>query len=387
MKSHFIASILTLMTFSPVYSENTSETLSEKWGTTKNDLGDKGLDVELVYTAEYFENFNGGIKEGGDYRGDVSLFVGLDTEEAGWWDKGQFFVHVQQQHGEGITERYVGDIQGVSNIDADHFLQISEFWYTHTFNDERAWLKVGKQDANEEFLTTEFGGEFLNSSPGTHPSAPIATSPDQDLGVMVSLEVKEDLRVLMGAYQARPDGGRSLGHALDSLRGPLYIVEPIIDYAIGDKAGQFHLGYWINNDDTKRLDASDSSDDLDGVYLTLDQVLLHDENSKPVIGASLQYAKNDDRYMEVDTFYGASFEWFGPVDGRDDDIVGLGIYQAKLSGDGGFEKDHETVYELFYKFQLNSWCSVKPDLQYIVNPGGSDNPDATVLGVRAEFSF
>jgi carbohydrate-selective porin OprB len=79
--------------------------------------------------------------------------------------------------------------------------------------------------------------------------------------------------------------------------------------------------------------------------------------------------------------------WASPFDSREVDLLGLGIYRAELARDAGFEKDHETVYELFCKVQMTPWCSVKPDSQYIVNPGGSANSDATVLGVRAEINF
>ena len=46
----------------------------------------------------------------------------------------------------------------------------------------------------------------------------------------------------------------------------------------------------------------------------------------------------------------------------------------------------ETAIEAFYKYQLTEFMSVKPDLQYIVNPGGAGR-DAIVAGVRLEISF
>ena len=46
----------------------------------------------------------------------------------------------------------------------------------------------------------------------------------------------------------------------------------------------------------------------------------------------------------------------------------------------------ETAIEAFYKYQLTEFMSIKPDLQYIVNPGG-DGRDAIVAGVRLGMSF
>lgn len=188
--------------------------------------------MELVYTAEYVENFDGGIKEGGEYRGDLSMFIELDTAKASWWKNGEFFIHIQEQHGDGITERYVGDLQGVSNIDADDFLQISEFWYTHYFMDERLWLKLGKQEANADFAYVENGGEFINSSAGFSPSIPLTSYHDQDFGAVLGIDVNKQLGFKMGAYQAHPNGSRSLGNTIEKLYGPMWMMEPTIHYSL-----------------------------------------------------------------------------------------------------------------------------------------------------------
>ncbi len=357
------------------------------WGGVRSEWVDQGLHVELVYTAEYFENFNGGIKEGGDYRGDLSLFIELDTAKAGWWENGDFFIHIQEQHGDGITERYVGDLQGVSNIDADDFLQISEFWYTHYFMDERLWLKFGKQEANADFAYVEHGGEFINSSAGFSPSIPLTTYPNQDFGAVLGIVILEQLSVKLGAYQARPNGSRSLGNTIDKLHGPMWMVEPTIHYSLNGKPGDLRLGYWRNDDEVDRLDGNGSADHMDGYYLNIDQTLVQDDEGNQILGMFAQYAKSDEDYVETETYYGAGLVWNGPFDSREEDLFGVGMYRAELSSDAGFERDHETVYELFYKVQVTPWCSVKPDLQYIVHPGGSTKSDATVLGMRAEITF
>ena len=46
----------------------------------------------------------------------------------------------------------------------------------------------------------------------------------------------------------------------------------------------------------------------------------------------------------------------------------------------------ETAIEIFHKFQLSPWLSLKPVLQYIFNPGG-DGRDAIVVGARVEIAF
>ena len=70
-------------------------------------------------------------------------------------------------------------------------------------------------------------------------------------------------------------------------------------------------------------------------------------------------------------------------------VAGLMVSHAHLSDEpgAGFTEDAETAFELFYKVQLGTHLSLKPDVQYIVNPGGGGLDDAWVTTLRIELSF
>ena len=80
--------------------------------------------------------------------------------------------------------------------------------------------------------------------------------------------------------------------------------------------------------------------------------------------------------------------WTGLIDGRDDDVLGLGLFRADLSDDpaAGTPGD-ETVFELLYKLQLTPSVSLKPELQYILEPGGAGAGDVLVGLLRIEVTF
>ena len=70
--------------------------------------------------------------------------------------------------------------------------------------------------------------------------------------------------------------------------------------------------------------------------------------------------------------------------------LGLMASQAWLSDKtgAGFTEDYELAIELFYKAQVNGSFSLKPDLQYILHPGGDASlKDAVVLTLRGELTF
>jgi porin len=357
-------------------------------------LAEKGFSFDIAYIGEVFGNAHGGIqtRDSVRWRDDWSLFAELDTETAGWWEGGQFFLHLQSQSGDSITEEFVGDFQVLSNIDADDFSQVSEFWYKHWSPSGLASLKLGKLEGNADFAFVDFGVEFINSSAGFAPTIPLTTYPDQDWGVVADLNPVDWFSLTAGVYQGDPDGGRSVGATLRNLDSPMYMIQPALHYNLRGQEGSFRFGWWLNETPGEDF-RGESYDDQSGWYLTLDQWIYKenpdDDEDEQGIGLFAQYGSSDERKWEAHRFIGGGIIGTGLAPGRDDDKVGVYCGHVELSEEpgAGFEEDSETVVEVFYKYQVTPYCSIKPDLQYIRNPGGTDNPNALALGMRLELTF
>lgn len=308
---------------------------------------------------------------------------------------GTFFIHLQEQHGHGISNDYVGDFQVLSNIDADDYKQISEIWYRQTFLDERLWIKLGKQEANKDFAVVKHGCEFINSSPGFSPTIPLVTYPDQDWGAVLGVRPAERLSVKLGIYQGRPDGGRSIGATLDNLYGPMVMVEPALRFDIAEWQGRLRMGGWWNGDRFERLDRSEPSSgtvgESYGWYLTWDQHLWRkrtgDEEDHRRVCCFAQYGWAPKDRSEVEHYIGGGIQWTGAIPRRDEDIIGLGIFHVEFSDDANFDKGSETAMEIFYKVQVFRWMSTKLDVQYIADPAEAADKDALVGGMRFEVSL
>ena len=49
---------------------------------------------------------------------------------------------------------------------------------------------------------------------------------------------------------------------------------------------------------------------------------------------------------------------------------------------------HESIVELDYNVQMAPWFSLRPNLQYVINPGGTGKiPDAFVIGLYTNVTF
>ena len=129
-----------------------------------------------------------------------------------------------------------------------------------------------------------------------------------------------------------------------------------------------------------------------GLYLTFDQLVFRenpdDEEDAQGLGAFFQFAYAPPAHNPITQYYGAGFQYTGMIPGRDEDVTGLGTFHASLSdriqsAEGRYS---ETAVELFHKLQITPAVAIKPDVQYIVNPGG-DGRDAFAIGVRFELAL
>ena len=363
------------------------DTLEEKYG----------LSFEIVYLQDMLWNTHGGLntRHSGEYPRLLGLYLELDTGKAGLWENGTFFLSLEHHSGHSPSERQVGDYQLISNIDSKRFNQVSEFWYKHTFLDDKLWLKLGKMDANVDFSYIEYAAEFLHSSAGLIPTLPMPAYPDPDWGAMAGVKPADWFECKFGIYQGKIDGNRSIGQTLGDLRGPMLIFEPSFKYSLAGLPGSVNIGAWWNGRRFEAYHNHPSNQDYygksSGLYGFWQQLLWKEnpdkEDCDQGIALFAQYGWAPKNRSEVADYVGGGLRWHGAIPTRDDDVMGLGVFHAYFSNQAGFEEHSETAFELFYKVQLTGWMSIQPDVQYVANPGGSTNRDAIVVGGRVEFVF
>ena len=376
------------------------------WAGGRPWLDEHGLTFEIGYTADFFYNLRGGLNtsDAEQYRGLLGVCLFLDTERMGLWKGGTAHISMLQNQGTDITERHVGDLQALNNADAPNRTRLYEFWYEQAFFDGALRVKLGKMDVNGDFAAPDYGGEFIHSSSGFSPTIPMPTWPDPALGVALFLEPVDWFYLRAGVYDALASGTRggfdTAFHSPDESftiwelglrpKFSLFGQELPGTYRVG---GFYHSGQWdvYRNDLGGRLPDRTHRGNS-GLYLVFDQLLYkecpEDDEDEQGLGAFFQFAWVPSGYNEITQHYGGGLQYVGLIPERDDDICGIALHHVSLSGRvQSLERRYsETAIEAFYKYQLTEFMSIKPDLQYIVNPGG-DGRDAIVAGVRLEMSF
>lgn len=92
----------------------------------------------------------------------------------------------------------------------------------------------------------------------------------------------------------------------------------------------------------------------------------------------------------------AGLNYKGLLPRRDEDRTMLHFIYGDISRDyarsvrvpGGRRAESEKVIEFAHRFQLTRWSYFQPDLQYVIDPGGTgDIPNALVIGAQMGITF
>ncbi len=334
------------------------------------------------YIGDLVSNFNGGIKRGTTYLGLANLKAGFDMDKANWWKGGTVFVNIGNTHGGKPSEDLIGDFQGVSNIEAGNLTFMYELWYRQ--NVGKFSFTAGLQDLNATFASCINGGLFTNSSFGIQSSIadniPTPIFPLTALGFNVQWQLSDNVGWQSAIFDGTPDDFENnpfnTKWTLSKNQGFLLVSELQFDKSlIAGRTGCYKLGvYYHQHNDT--IDAVQKNG---GIYFVGDQQLNDKVSIFSQIGLSPKKNKND-RYFSIGVKYSELFRK------RTDDELGLAIAYAGIDENN---VGSETVFELTYKMQINENIYIRPDIQYIMNPAGTDRKleNALVGFIRFGIDF
>ncbi len=359
------------------------------WGGHRTKLEESGVTVEATFIGEWFSVVDGGVSSQSSARALFDVNVTLDLQRMIKWEGASVFADFYWIDGPSLSAD-AGDFQGASNIEADHRRQLSELWFEQLLFDDTIRVKLGKIEANAEFAFLDTAGEFINSSAGFSPTLlALPSYPDPSTGVILSWMPNEHFSITAGFM----DGAATVDGVRTGLQGPdsffnddrsddyVYLAEANFFWE-GGRAG---LGFWHHDGDfTRFLGGTESG--TSGFYALAEHRIWNADDDRGIdIFAQLGFG--DEAVNDVALHLAAGASWVGPWSSRPDDATGIYISFIDLSEDAGYTDD-ETVIELFYKLQLTPFMSIKPDVQYIIDPAGDSTiDDAIVMGLRLETSF
>lgn len=330
------------------------------WNGTRTTLEDRGLHLEVNYTGEVFTLDD----DAAAYHGNLDLLLGVDTEKAHLWKGGSILVYGQNGEGHGISDR-LDFAMPVSNYEAPDFTQLSELWLYQELP-YGVTLRLGKQDANRDFASPRFGGNFMNSSFGVLPTAPIPSYPAPALGAAAFVETTKWLMLRGGVYEGDSRIQSVGGHAFDPGAGTDLIGAAHVDVGeLGGRDTLVQVGGWHHTG----LDRS-------GGFGIVDFFLPFDPDGDHAVQAFLRAnGEPGATAPDAEVYLGGGVSAHG-FTGRDN-TLGLGFGWVRITdASQGF-------IEAFFKWRPLHWFSVEPDLQLYFLGGDAH----VVTGLRCKIKL
>jgi porin len=360
------------------------------------------LQIEAAYTGEAWRNVHGGVRRDGTYLDNIDLVVTLDAERAFGWKRTTLLISGLHNNDPTLTDRIVGDLQTVSNIDTDGATRLYEAWVERAF--DAGAIKIGLIDLNSELDVNETGGLFINSSHGIGPdfsqvgeNGP-SIFPIIGLGAVLRWDYGDRVQARLAAFEGTV-GDADRPHRttvdLDDAEGALLVGELTW---LPTEASRYLLGVWRHTGYSTDFSDEESKRRAEsfGVYGLGEGTLIAREEH--ALNGFLRIGFADSDVHQLSRYIGAGLVWSGPLLASAEHEEQLGIALARAENGRPFRQAqsamgsrvdrHETAIELTYRVQVLPWLALQPDVQYIINPGTDPSlQDAWVLGLRLELTW
>jgi len=335
---------------------------------------------ESELTLESITNLQGGVKTGTRNLANLDLALTIDTAAADWWAEGNFFVYVLGTYGRPPSA-LTGELQTLSNIEADNNLTLYEFWYQHSFWDGAVKLLAGLHDYNSTFYSLESSGLFNLSALGIGPdTSQVGPSIFPTTAAAVHLTLThDDQYFLLATYDGIPgDPAHPHGTHIVFKKSDGLLIAAEWGFA-SEGTYKIALGTWQHTAQVENPVDGSLSDFNKGYYLIGEKYFTDN------LAAFFQYGRADAHKNQLENYTGMGVTYTNLM--VDDDAVGLGYARAKNSVDFLRKTPDllsaETAMELTYYRPLSEKVQIQASLYSVTHPSMEPDLDRSLaVGLR-----
>ena len=397
------------------------------WLGLRTYLSERGIDFQFGYISELAGNANGGIRRWTDYADQIQAGVTFDLERLAGLHDAKFQVTYTQRTGRDlVADAGLNTLQLVQEIyGRGQTTRLTEFHFDQKYFNGLVDWKIGRMGVGDDFAAFSCNFQnltFCGSDPGNLVGYYIYNWPISQWASRVKFDFGSSY-IQVGAYDQNQ---RYLGvkRALlpvffPNSTGLLTITEIgfLPRFGNGTLPGSYKFGGWYSTtmaDDVvldvdgtfaaitglpPRLDRG-----LHGAYINFEQRITPAPVWNPKAGLSVFLnAVIADRKTAVTDFQIATGLIFkAPFHLRPKDDIAFAVGTTRVNnrladvqvlenslGLGPVGVQHfEYVLEAYYTFVVDDGLRLRPNVQYIIAPGGiSQSESVLVFGLKTVVSF
>ncbi|AIZ32742.1 carbohydrate porin [Pseudomonas sp. K1(2024)] len=392
-------------------------TLSGDWGGLRSQLEADGIRFTGDYSGETAYNAHGGLRRSARYSQNVKLGVQFDLSKLYGLDNGgKVQLTINDRRGNSASADLVGNRLPIQENYGGLYTRLTELSYerslfTPALNVKLGYMAMGNDLGGLDsgilcnFMNAGFCGHPLNMSGGSGWT----NYPNAHLGARLKYDFSPSWQLRVAAFNVDPQSNGNSSRAWHL--GPKHTTGTVLPVELvyklqGELPGEYKLGYYYDSSNVRRIGSDREVAGRGGHYLLIDQALWNDSTSA---GRSLhafgQYSASSKAASPFTRWYGAGVVLYKPFEGRPRDTLALGYGRAvpnprsrEVLEASAFEAGRdfpdldsaEQLIELSYGYQATPWLNLRPDVQYIIEPGafsGKAIDNALIVGLQVKASF
>jgi porin len=406
----------------------TSPYLLGDWDGQRKQLAEQGVTFNFGYGTQLAHNFSGGTDHLTRYTDQWVFGTTLDLSKRWGWEGGTFQFTMTDRNGRNLgADANIGNNMLIQEVyGRGQTWHLTQLWLNQKLLDGSLEVKAGRMTVSEDFFS--FSCEFQNltfcsAQPGNLVGNYWVNWPTSQWAARIKYHPSEDSYVQLGVYQVNPkyvndNYARHNGWKPNNPSGTTGALMPLEagwQPRWQGLPGFYRLGAWYNTSDGNDLyfDVNHNPRGLTGlaplqrdgqygVYLSLQQQVTGIADGR---GATvfLNFTHADRNTAAVDHQLTMGVQYKGPFEERGQDTLGFALGathnnelfadfvsqdnartgQNKLAG-----SSYEYVGELYYAWVPVPSVTLRPNLQYILHPGGTTRKsNAFVIGLKGTVAF
>ena len=403
-------------------------TLTGDWWGIRNYMDDSGIELYANYTNNIAGNPVGGKSAGFTYTDNVGFGVNLDFGKLGLWNGLTLVVSGLNRSGTSLSQDSIGSQFTVQQVFGGQTAMFYALAFEQSLWDDKVAIKFGRFATGDDFASSPLYWLYMNNGIDGNPQAlPVNTQfsayPWAVWAARLKVQPSPEWTGQLGIYQVSDRVFDREYHGLDwSIRpndGVLLIGQfgwspelfkksspsvPDGKTAAGKGTvrsglpGNYWFGAYWSPWEFAQFGSSDTARNSYGFYWHADQMVFR-EKAGTDEGLTLWSAvvlSPQQNIAKLPFQVNGGLAYKGLLPGRDNDQTVVGLVYGMFSDDyaettraaGAGSAEYEMVIEWGHRVQINRFAYVQPNIQWVINPGGTGNiPNALVLGAQMGLTF
>ncbi|MGI1795427.1 carbohydrate porin [Acinetobacter variabilis] len=394
------------------------------WNGKRIELAQQGVKFEANLLTDTAYLADGGRNEGADPLTSAQLWLGtqLDMEKLAGWDGVTVRAVATARQGQSTSVRdlqvsqsvlHMANVQGTfgrGNQDS----RLTELSIEKNYKDQGLSIKAGRLGLGMDFnvMACDFASTaFCAAQMGKWQGNIWMNTPVAQWGARVKQQLNSDVAVQVGVYEFNPDNGNGTkegqGWSLDTDNADGVTIPAEVIWTpkslVNGLPGSYRVGGMYNTADdvANQKDVANPTDAKNRTFagwLAVEQQLTSTGSGRQGLHSFANFTWHDRDTNKVDNSQQLGLKYIGLVDSQPNDILGLAVnrvhvndrfveYQESVDNIA-YDASAEYNIELNYSYNATKWLMLRPNLQYVINPGSSNQVDnALVLGLTTRVIF